>query len=160
MRRRLVLGLLAVVSSILPGCGDSTDPLPLDGDMHANITGSADPWDAEKTLTGTMTNGNLEINGVENSGIAITLIVYNAAVGTFNAIGGEPAPRVEATFGNDRTFSYTSTAGTGTITVTITQLSATKAVGTFEFLAFPVFPDDVGTPSYRIVNGTFDVTIR
>jgi hypothetical protein len=172
MRCRLVSAVLVLVVGVLPGCFDGTDPSPvLDGTMHATIAnrttqnptfvGSSDPWDAEKALTATMTpGGNLVIAGVENSGIAITLTVYDAAVGSFSALGGEPAPRLEATFGNDRTFTYTSAAFGGTISATITELTATKAVGTFEFLAFPVIADGARTPSYRIRNGTFDVTIR
>lgn len=128
--------------------------------MHASITGSVDPWDADKTLTATMANGNLVIHGVEKSGIAITLTVYDAAVGQFSAVGGEPVPSLEATFGNDRTFSYTSAGMGGSIRATISELTAAKAVGTFEFLAFPQFLDDLGTPTYRVVGGTFNVTIR
>jgi hypothetical protein len=129
--------------------------------INPTFVGSSDRWDAEKTLTATMSpRGNLVITGMENSGIAITLTVYNAAVGSFGALGGEPASRLEATFGNDRTFLYSSSAFGGTISATITELSARKAVGTFEFLAFPLIVDGVRTPSYRIRNGTFDVTIR
>ena len=128
--------------------------------MHANVQGSADPWDAEKTLTATLTNGDLVIKGTENSTVTITLTVYNAAVGTFTAAGGEQVPKVEATYGDERSFSYTSVLEGGTARVTITELTATKAVGTFEFLAFPVILDLSLTPSYRILNGTFNVTIR
>jgi hypothetical protein len=160
MRRGLELVAMAGLLCALSSCGDSTDPVELDGTMHANVVGSADPWDAEKTLTATMTNGNLVITGVENSTVTITLTVYDAAVGTFTANGGDPVPRIEATYGDDRSFSYTSAAGTGTANIVITELSATKAVGTFTFLAFPVFIDLEGTPTYHIVNGTFDVRIK
>ena len=161
MRRCLVSALLALVVGALPGCGDGVDPLPVDGTMHASIVGSGDPWDAEKSLTATMSSGgNLAITGVENSTIEIKLTVYDAAVGTFTGTGGETVPKVEATYGDGRTFSYSSAGFGGTARVTITELSVTKAVGTFEFLAFPLRIDLQGTPSYRVVNGTFNVTIR
>jgi hypothetical protein len=129
--------------------------------LNPTFVGRSNPWDAEKTLTATMSPGEkLVITGIENSGIAIKLTVYNAAVGSFSALGGEPASGLEATIGNDRTFLYSSAAFGGTISATITELSATRAVGTFEFLAFPLFVDGARTPSYRMRNGTFNVTIR
>jgi hypothetical protein len=160
MRRRLVSALLAAVVSGLSGCGDGVDPLPIDGTMHADIVGSSDPWDADKKLTATMTNGNLLITGVEDSSIEITLTVYNAAVGTFTAMGGDPVPAIEATYGDSRTFAYTSVLSGGTARVTITELTATKAVGTFEFIAMPNLYDFDLTPTYRVANGTFNVTIK
>ena len=163
---------MALVVGALPGCGvGGVDPLPVDGTMHAtienrttlspNFVRSNDPWDAEKALTATMSpSGKLVIAGIENSTIAITLTIYDATVGSFSAIGGELAPRLEATIGNDRTFTYSSAVFGGTISATITELSATRVVGAFEFLAFPVIVDGARTPSYRIRNGTCDVTIR
>jgi hypothetical protein len=167
MRRRLVSAVLSLVVGALPGCGDGTDPLPVNGTMHADIVGSSDPWDAEKMLTATMSaGGNLVITGVENSTIQIRLTVYDATVGSFSAAGGDVVPKAEATYSDERTFSYSSSGtretGTlgGSVLVVITQLSATKAVGTFEFVAIPQRVDLEGTPSYRIRNGTFNVTIR
>jgi hypothetical protein len=144
----------------LMSCTDMTEAEPVDGAMHASIVGSADPWDAERSLTATMINGNLVVKGVEQSRASVTLTVYNAAVGSFDALGGEQAPRVEATYGDDRTFSYSSVLVGGTANVTITELSATKVVGTFMFLSMPVIPDPLLTASYRVVNGTFSVKIR
>jgi hypothetical protein len=160
---------LALIVGVLPGC-DVVDPPPVDGTMHASIenrttlnptfVGSSDPWDAEKRLTATMSpGGNLVITGVENSRVEITLIIYNAAVGSFTSSPGELLPGVEATYGDARTFSYTSSKG-GTALVNITSLSATRAVGTFEFVAFPLLVDAEATPAYRVRNGTFSVNIR
>jgi hypothetical protein len=157
MRLRLAfaLGIGSLVA-----CGDSTDPLPVDGTMHATIVGSSDPWDAENTLTARVTNGNLFISGAENSSVAITLTIHDAAVGVFSAAAGAPAPAVEATYGDNRTFSYGSVRTGGSATVTLTEFTATRAVGTFEFVATPVVPDFDNTASYRVANGTFNVAIR
>jgi hypothetical protein len=160
MRRYAAHIFLVATVGMLTGCGDGTDPLPVDGAMHANIVGSSDPWDAEKTLTAKMVNGNLVITGIEDSSVEITLTVYDATVGSFTALGGEPVPKTEATYGDRRSFSYTSALAGGTANVTITELSATKAVGTFDFIAFPLLVDLDGTQMYRITNGTFNVTIR
>ena len=162
MRRRVSVVAAAVSSLLLfVACGSGTDPAPIDGTMHGNITGSADPWDADKSLTASMTNGNLVIEGVEKSSITIRLTVYDAAVGTFNAMAGDPVPAAEATFGDGRTWTYSSAKPpSGNISVTITEITATTAKGTFNFLAYPIISDFAGTPTYRVTGGTFDVKIK
>lgn len=172
MRCRVMSPVLALVVGALSGCFDGTDPLPdLDGSMHATIENrttlnpifvrSPDPWDAEKALTATMTpGGNLVITGIESSRVEITLTIYDAAVGSFTASGGDLVPTVEATYGDGRTFSYSSSKFAGTAVVNITSLSATNAVGTFEFVAMPLMVDADFTPAYRVTNGTFSVRIR
>lgn len=160
MPHRRAIASAALMILALSGCGDSTEPAELDGTMHASIVGSSDPWDAEKTLTATMRHGNLVITGVESSTIEIVVTIYDAAVGSFTAVAGDPVPSVVATYGDARTFSYGSVRAGGTASATITELTDSRAVGTFAFMAAPVIPDLQGTPVYRIVNGTFNVRLR
>lgn len=162
MRRRLAIASFVGFFVSLASCGggDATGNGPVNGEMHATIVGSVDPWDAEKSLTAKLTNGKLVITGVEQSTVAITLTIYDAEVGAFTAIAGEQLPRIEATYSDNRTFSYSSSKTGGTTNITITELSATKAVGTFSFVAPAVAIDAQGTDQYRISNGTFDVRIR
>jgi hypothetical protein len=157
LTRAIFLGAVAAI----PGCDVPTAGEPVDGTMNANIVGSSEPWEAEKSLSATMALGKLIIKGVDSSTAAITLTIYNPAVGAFTAGGGEPLPSVEATYGDDRFFSYTSLKpGGGMVTLTITELTATTAVGTFAFVAMPIFNDLQGSDLYRVQNGTFNVTIR
>ena len=161
LRRRLTFAFLLGAVAFVPGCGDGgADPEAVDGTMHATIAGSSDPWDAEKSLSATMTNGKLVIKGVENSTIAISLTVYDAAVGSFTAAGNDQVPTAEATYGDERSFSYTSAKMGGMVTIVITELTATKAVGTFTFVAIPIIADLEGTDQYHVTNGAFDVIIR
>jgi hypothetical protein len=125
--------------------------------MAADVVGEG-PWTARKSLAATMANGNLTITGVDNR-LSVTLKVFDAAPGSFTAVSGELVPAVEALFTDDLTFSYASAKG-GVATVVITELTESRVVGTFDFVAFAIFADARAMPQYHFANGTFNVRLR
>jgi hypothetical protein len=148
------MGLVALVA--LGGCGSSTQPSgPGNGSLTAKLDGSN--WNAT-TIVATYPSGILAIAGTDNQGQTIGFAVGpTTATGTFPVAitSGVNASLTVASGSSAQSWNAVQTSGSGS--VTLTTITATHAVGTFQFTVVPV-PGTGATGSRSITQGSFDVT--
>ncbi|MFN0180062.1 MAG: DUF6252 family protein [Gemmatimonadales bacterium] len=153
MLRRTMAGLL-VIGAL--GCGSTTQPSgPTNGTLTATVDGSG--W-AAQTIVAAYRGGVLSIAGTDGQQRSLGF-----ALGPTTAPGTFPVGVTQSANGSYQVVSGSTsqawmaavTLGSGSITVT--SISATRAVGIFQFSMAPV-PGNGATGTKSITQGTFDVT--
>lgn len=131
---------------------DNNDPEVTLGSMSLMVDGSS--WDAEFVIS-VMQDGTLTITGSEGNGSACGIILENVtATGTYQVgQSGNPNYCSWAT-GTQAGLTYVASDDMGSGTVTITQLTSSRAKGTFEFTGI-----NFNQESKTITNGEFDVDL-
>jgi hypothetical protein len=155
---------LFVLAATIGACGggDSTGPGGGNGSVRATVDGSS--FNANLATAAVHKDGVLSFAGVQSQGgttrsINIGLVNVNGP-GTFTFGGGNmhvvTYSEVQGTDAqNSKAWTANMVAGTGTVTVT--ELSASRAKGTFSFTLQPGFN---ATGTKTLSNGTFDIRIQ
>lgn len=159
--RNLLLGLVVAVA----GCGGSDDdgnpmgPGLINGTFTATVDGTA--FSATTSVIAAYVSNTLVITATSGSGAnakSFSLTVQGVTgTGTFSLVtAGSAATYSETTNSISQSWLCASTQGSGT--VTLSQLSATKAVGTFTFIA-PANTISGATGTKAVTAGSFNITV-
>lgn len=152
--------VLCVLVAMVAACGsdsptDSGENGPANGSMTALIDGAQ--WSAT-IITPAMTtqgSGGVSAVGGGNTAYAMAFAWFDQGVGTYEVGVAVGANGNLNTINGSDGWSTTSTQGSGTIVVT--QRTATRVVGTFQFV-MPPTPGSGSTGTRTITNGQFNVT--
>lgn len=150
---RIVVSLLCL---LLTACGGN-DPTGPGGSANFQATIGSAVWQAQTASAVAGVNGTFTISGGSASGSGLALVLYNmSAPGTYPlGVGG-------SVFGGSATVTegvaswWTALSGAAG-TVTISQVSATRIVGTFSFTAVPLAGGATGTR--QVSAGSFDLAV-
>lgn len=155
--RGLVLCLL-VVTVAACGSDSPTDPGdngPANGSMTALIDGSG--WSATiiTPALSTLGSGGVSALGGGGPNYAMAFAWLDEGVGTYTVGVSVGANGNINTINGSASWTATSVQGSGTIVVT--QRTASRVVGTFQFV-MPPAPGSGSTGTRTVTNGQFDVT--
>ena len=148
----------AILCAAVASCGDDGGTNDDDDDddggnlLTASIDGVA--FNASLAVQGSYTSNVLSFGGVTANARGVFIAIPNiTATGTFD-LGPTRQPVLTVNIGS-QAWVTTSVGGSGTVTVS--SLSATRATGSFSFIAAPATGSGaVGTKT--VTNGVFDVT--
>jgi len=147
-----VLLLLAAIS--FSGCNkndDNNDPSGSAGSMSLTVDGSN--WSATLAVQAISNSGVINITGSDSNANQASVILYGVSTtGTYQVGPGNPSNQLRWTAGTDPINTYQANGVIGSGTVTITEITATKIVGTFQFTGY-----NTAQQSKVITNGAFDV---
>lgn len=163
MRMLGTMGLL-VITAAIGGCGGSTGPGDGgNGSISASVAGSS----FSATLaTGAVHNGGvLSFAGVQSQGGTtrqLNIAVVNVeGTGTFTFGSGNSHVVIYTEVENSSPQggkSWTANMLVGSGSVTVTELSASRARGTFQFTLQPGTQNATGTKA--VTNGSFNVKLQ
>jgi Family of unknown function (DUF6252) len=153
--------LLILAAAIMFGTGSDCDSKPTNPTVTSFMTANIDArsWSATRSITGSFTNGTLNITGISNEGDKITIAALPTGPGTYviEGVGGAGLSFLVAVQPPPQTWQAYSLNGSGTLQLSV--LSAQRASGTFTFTALPTI--DTGADGTKVVtNGTFDVLFQ
>jgi len=153
--QNVILGFVLISAIVISGCNKDNDDnptTPSNGSLTLKHGGSA--WSASMSVQAVNTNGVLNITGSDSKAnqAAVTIFQPNGA-GTYT-IGtlSNPGNSGRWTQGINQTDTYTASSVLGTGEITITELTATKAKGSFYFTAYNTEQNTV-----QVTEGKFDV---
>ena len=167
MTKRAYVGVLLLGAAIAAACcgdGGTGTGGTSDGTMSAMI-GDTLEWKANASVTAKLIDSVLEIEGVERSGKYLKLSIRGVGVDaanpdtdrmfTFAAFSAATTGFAFFSESQDDNFTTTSPGGSGT--VTIMRMTATRAEGTFTFVAARPTGFD---PVRRLAQGKFEVRLQ
>ncbi|HOX78390.1 MAG TPA: DUF6252 family protein [Bacteroidales bacterium] len=136
-KMRLFTFLIIALSIALVSCDKDNDGNNngMGGTMTLKHDGSN--WSASLAVAAANTNGVLSVTGSDNSANQCNVTLYNIpGPGTYQLGGSMSNPNTGRwTQGLGQNDTYSTMVGQGTGTCTITELTASKVSGTFEFTA-------------------------
>lgn len=141
-----------VTAIVMIGCSSDSTTSPSGSSMTAKIDGMA--FSGSLSTLGTMTNGVLGISGTSNNSYTISIAIPSAAVQTFTIGLGASSATVSVATGVTADKLYSANIITGSGTITVTELSATRAKGTFAVVA----QNNAGA-TVTVTEGMFDVKL-
>lgn len=154
---KLFATLILVAAISFSGCNkndDDNDPSGSSGTMSLTVDGS--DWSATLAVQGVNTNGVINVTGSDSNGNQASVILYGATVdGTYQVGPSNPSNQLRWTAGTDPLNTYQANGVIGSGTIVITELTATKVVGTFQFTGY-----NTAQQSKVITDGKFDVTFN
>jgi hypothetical protein len=154
-RKVIGTGSAAGMLALLVSCGGDGGSGPNGGDANftATIDGSAFTALAASTVAQISNQGNFAIVGASGTGTSITLILYSiGGPGTYPLGVSGTVRGGLGTVGT--TSSSLSTPASGTAgSITISQVSATRIAGTFNFVA------GAAPVTKTVTNGSFDLPV-
>ena len=129
---------------------DNDDPIVSDGQMTLKYNGNA--WSATLAVVGSNSNGTINVTGSDATAhqASVTLVGVTST-GTYEVTAGSQH-QLRWTEGISQEETYGANGIVGSGTVTLTELSETKAVGTFSFTGVNMNGD-----TREITDGTFEV---
>jgi hypothetical protein len=152
------------VAVVLAGCGgdDDDDTTGPSGNAALSVS-TGDGSLNSSAATALISNGLLSIGAAGTSGgvtRSVGIAIQSATTGTFTvgALNGAVVTYTEVVTGSSSGKSWLAAAGSGSGTVTITELTATRVVGTFTATLPPV--ESTGATSTKtLTNGSFNIAI-
>ncbi|MFK5855974.1 MAG: DUF6252 family protein [Bacteroidota bacterium] len=135
--RNLIVMMLLVFSVVMSSCkkdDDSDDPVTGNGTMSLVYGGTS--WNASLAVQAINTNGVINITGSDSEARQASVILMGVTeAGTYQISTGSTSQlRWTEGLGQEQTYVANGILGSGT--VTISELSATKIVGTFNFTGY------------------------
>ena len=145
--------MLLVAGVVMSSCkkdDDSGNPDTGNGTMSLTYGGTS--WNASLAVQAINTNGVINVTGSDSEARQASVILVGVTeAGTYQVNTGSTSQlRWTEGLGQDQTYVANGILGSGT--VTITELTATKIIGTFSFTGHNT---DGGTK--EITNGQFNV---
>ena len=154
---KLFATLILVAAISFSGCNknnDDNDPSGSSGTMSLTVDGSN--WSATLAVQAVNSNGVINVTGSDSNGNQASVILYGATVaGTYQVGPSNPSNQCRWTAGTDPMNTYQANGVIGSGTITITELTAAKVVGTFQFTGY-----NTAQASKVITNGKFDVNFN
>jgi hypothetical protein len=154
---KLFAAILLLTSITFSGCkknDDNNNPSGSAGTMSLTVDGS--DWSATLSVQAVNSSGVVNITGSDSNANQASVILYGvSATGTYQVGPANPSNQLRWTAGTDPMNTYQANGVIGSGTVTITELTATKAVGTFQFTGY-----NTAQQSKVITNGAFDVNFN
>ncbi len=128
---------LLAASVIMSSCNEEDDDNNNAGNGSMNLKHDGTSWTANIAVQGVNTNGVLSVTGSDGSANQCNITLYNIpGTGTYQ-LGGTMTNTNSGrwTQGLGTNDTYSTMLGQGTGTCVITELTASKVEGTFEFTA-------------------------
>lgn len=151
---KLFAALLLVTAISFSGCkknDGNNNPSGSAGTMSLTVDGSN--WSATLAVQAINSSGVINVTGSDSNGNQASVILYGATVdGTYQVGPSNPSNQLRWTAGTDPINTYQANGVIGSGTIVITELTAAKVVGTFQFTGY-----NTAQASKVITNGAFDV---
>lgn len=151
---KLFATLLLAAAISFSGCNkndDNNNPSGSAGTMSLTVDGNN--WSATLAVQAINNSGVINVTGSDSNGNQASVILYGASTtGTYQVGPANPSNQLRWTAGLSATDTYQANGVIGSGTVNVTELTATKIVGTFQFTGY-----NTTQQSKVITNGAFDV---
>ncbi len=152
--RNLTIALTLITGVVFTSCNKSNDNNPAPGGNSLSLKHDGQAWSASLSVQAVNTNGVINVTGSDSNANQAAIVVYQAnGPGTYKIGPGGNAGnmgRWTQGIGTTDTFSASNVIGSGE--VTFTELTDTKAKGTFKFTAYNTTQAKV-----EVTEGQFDV---
>ena len=149
---KLFAAFILVAALSFSGCkknDDNNNPSGSSGSLSLNVDGSN--WSATLAVQAVNTNGVINVTGSDSNAKQASVILYGVSTtGTYQVGPANPSNQLRWTQGLGTNDTYQANGVIGSGTVTVTELSATKIVGTFQFTGY-----NTTQSSKVITNGSF-----
>lgn len=154
MQNSFLALLSLVVVTIVAACSSSSSPAdPANGTVKATIEGDA--FNATLVTSATHTSGVLAIAGSDSRGRQIQLRIIGADKPGTYSLGGITNPNIATvTLAPESSQTYVTSMVGGSGTIVLTELSTTRAAGTFTFTAM-----NSATVQKKVTDGSFNLTL-